>query len=70
MIIDSNGKLHLPDDVQQIADIKLAVALIENLKKKGMISDEVFEKIKQEAEKMIEEVKLNQEPEETIVINL
>lgn len=70
MIIDSNGKLHLPDDVQQIADIKLAVALIENLKIKGMISDEVFEKIKQEAEKMIEEVKLNQEPEETIVINL
>ena len=70
MIIDSNGKIHLPDDVQQIADIKLAVALIENLKIKGMISDEVFEKIKQEAEKMIEEVKLNQEPEETIVINL
>ena len=70
MIIDSNGKLHLPDDVQQIADIKLAVALIENLKIKGMISDEVFEKIKQEAEKMIEEVKPNQEPEETIVINL
>ena len=70
MIIDSNGKLHLPDDVQQIADIKLAVALIENLRIKGMISDEVFEKIKQEAEKMIEEVKLNQESEETIVINL
>ena len=70
MIIDSNGNLHLPDDVQQIADIKLAVALIENLKIKGMISDEVFEKITQEAEKMIEEVKLNQDPEETMVINL
>lgn len=32
MIIDSNGDFYLPDDVQQIADIKLAVALIENLK--------------------------------------
>ena len=60
--------LHVPDDIKRRADVTIALALIENLVKKGMLSEECFSKIKEDAEQMLEEDEL--EPEETMVINL
>ena len=65
---EGNYGLNVPDDIKHRADVTIALALIENLVKKGMLSEECFLKIKEDAEQMLEEDEL--EPEETMVINL
>lgn len=65
---EGNYGLNVPDDIKHRADVTIALALIENLVKKGMLSEECFLKIKEDAEQMLEEDELD--PEETMVINL
>lgn len=46
--------LKLSEKQRYILDVKMAVALIEDQHKKGMIGEETMKKIRKDAEKMIE----------------